>query len=114
VKRRLPVAKILEVTDANFGPEVLQSETPVLVDFWAEWCAPCRALAPIVKEIAEQYDERLVVAKLDVDASPATAASFSVRSIPTLLFFKDGKVVDSLVGAAPKNQLEAKVEAVIA
>jgi thioredoxin 1 len=114
VKRRLPVAKILEVTDANFGPEVLQSETPVLVDFWAEWCAPCRALAPIVKEIAEQYDERLVVAKLDVDASPATAASFSVRSIPTLLFFKDGKVVDSLVGAAPKAQLDQKVRSVLA
>jgi thioredoxin 1 len=108
------VAKILDVTDATFEAEVLKSQTPVLVDFWAEWCAPCRALAPVVKEIADQYGERLVVAKLDVDSSPATAAGFSVRSIPTLLFFKNGEVVDSLVGAAPKRQVEEKVEAVIA
>jgi thioredoxin 1 len=114
VKRRRPVAKILDVTDATFEAEVLKSRTPVLVDFWAEWCAPCRALAPVVKEIAEQYGERLVVAKLDIDSSPATPASFSVRSIPTLLFFKDGQVVDSLVGAAPKQQVQQKVETVLA
>jgi thioredoxin 1 len=102
------------VTDQSFEAEVLKSATPVLVDFWAEWCQPCRALAPVVKEIAEEYGDRITVAKLDIDASPATPASFSVRSIPTLLFFKNGQVVDSLVGAAPKLQVQEKVEAVLA
>jgi thioredoxin 1 len=108
------VAKILDVTDATFEKEVLESGTPVLVDFWAEWCAPCRALAPVVKEIAEQYGDRISVVKLDIDASPATPASFSIRSIPTLLFFRDGKVVDSLVGAVPKTQVEQKIETLLA
>jgi thioredoxin 1 len=108
------VARILDVTDQSFEAEVLKSATPVLVDFWAEWCQPCRALAPVVKEIAEEYGDRITVAKLDIDASPATPASFSVRSIPTLLFFKNGQVVDSLVGAAPKLQVQEKVEAVLA
>jgi thioredoxin 1 len=102
------------VTDQSFEAEVLKSATPVLVDFWAEWCQPCRALAPVVKEIAEEYGDRITVAKLDIDASPATPASFSVRSIPALLFFKNGQVVDSLVGAAPKRQVQEKVEAVLA
>jgi thioredoxin 1 len=107
------VAKILDVTDTSFESEVLKSETPVLVDFWAEWCGPCRAVAPIVKEISEQYGERLTVAKMDIDASPAIPARYSIRSIPTLLFFKNGEVVDSIVGAAPKSQIAQKVETLV-
>lgn len=108
------MARILDVTDATFEEEVLQSELPVLVDFWAEWCAPCRALAPVIRQVAEEHAETLRVAKLDVDASPGVPAQFSVRAMPTLLFFKDGKVVDSLVGAVPKRQVDEKVRALLA
>ncbi|MFQ5699166.1 MAG: thioredoxin [Myxococcota bacterium] len=108
------MAEILEVTDATFERDVLKSKTPVLVDFWAEWCGPCRALAPVVKEIADTYGERITVAKLDIDANPSVPASLSIRSIPTLLFFRDGAVVDSVVGAVPKAQVEQKVEGILA
>jgi thioredoxin 1 len=108
------VAKVLDVTDATFEQEVLKSELPVLVDFWAEWCAPCRALAPVVKDIAASYDGRLRVAKLDVDSSPAAPARFQVRAMPTLLFFKNGQVVDSIVGAVPKQKIEAKLSTLLA
>jgi thioredoxin 1 len=108
------VAKVLDVTDATFEQEVLKSELPVLVDFWAEWCAPCRALAPVVKDIAASYDGRLRVVKLDVDSSPAAPARFQVRAMPTLLFFKNGQVVDSIVGAVPKQKIEAKLSTILA
>ncbi len=108
------MAKVLDVTDASFEREVLESSLPVLVDFWAEWCAPCRALAPVVKDIAASYDGRLRVAKLDVDSSPAVPARFQVRAMPTLLFFKNGQVVDSIVGAVPKQRIEAKLATLLA
>lgn len=107
------MAKILDVTDADFQKQVLESETPVLVDFWAEWCAPCRALAPVIQEVAKDYGDRIRVCKLDADASPGTPAKFSVRALPTLLFFKNGAVVDSLVGAVPKGQIIDKLEQLV-
>lgn len=97
--------KISVVTDQNFEEEVLQSPVPVLVDFWAEWCPPCRKLAPTVDALAEQYDGRVKIAKLDVDGSPSTAGRYGVQSIPTLLLFQDGKVVEQRIGALPKEEL---------
>ena len=107
------MAKISDVTDSTFQAEVLDSERPVLVDFWAEWCAPCRALAPVIQQIADEHESQLRVVKLDVDSSPSTPAKFSVRAMPTLLFFRDGQVVDSLVGAVPKKQVDDKVQALL-
>jgi thioredoxin 1 len=95
------VAKILDVTDATFEADVLKSELPVLVDFWAEWCAPCRRLAPKVKELAEEFGAKLRVVKVDTDANPKTAARMQVRAMPTVLLLKGGNVVGQLVGAAP-------------
>ena len=104
----------LELTDANFAETVKNSDVPVLVDFWAPWCGPCRIVGPIVEELAESYDGRLSVGKLNTDDKPTVASEFNIRSIPTLLFFKDGRVVDQLIGAVPKAQLEKKVEEVLA
>jgi thioredoxin 1 len=101
--------KPVEVTDANFKSEVLESKTPVLVDFWAEWCGPCKMIAPVVEELAKEYDGKLRVGKVDVDSNQQTAMQFGVRSIPTLLIFKNGKVVDQIVGAVPKRMLAEKV-----
>jgi len=95
------MAEITDVTDATFEGEVLKSETPVLVDFWAEWCAPCRAIAPIVKDLAEQYDGKIKVVKINIDESPLTPGNYGIRSIPTVLAFKDGQVVSQLPGARP-------------
>jgi thioredoxin 1 len=106
-------AMIIEVTDANFEKEVIQSKNPVLVDFWAEWCGPCRMVAPIVKEIGQDFDGRVVVAKLDVDSNPEVSNKYGIRNIPTILFFKNGQIVDKQVGAVPKNILVAKVEAIL-
>jgi len=103
-------AKYITLTDANFASEVLQSDQPVLVDFWATWCGPCRVIAPIVEELAGDFEGRAKVAKLDVDHNPNTAMQFNVRSIPTLLFFKDGQVVDQLIGTAPKKVLAEKLD----
>ncbi|GGG95297.1 thioredoxin [Silvibacterium dinghuense] len=97
---------ILEVTDTNFEQEVLQSEQPVLVDFWAAWCGPCKALAPIVDELATQYAGQVKVAKLDVDRNNATPMRYGIRGIPALLLFKDGKVADQIVGYVPKETIE--------
>jgi thioredoxin 1 len=99
----------LELTDANFQQEVLKSEKPVLVDFWAVWCGPCRMIAPVVEEIAKEYQGKLKVGKLDVDHNPETAMQFGVRSIPTLLVFKGGRVVEQIVGALPRKSLLDKV-----
>ena len=103
----------LEINDANFEELVLQSDKPVLVDFWAEWCGPCRMVAPIVQELSEDYAGRLVVGKVDVDSNPGIASKFGIRNIPTILFFKDGAVVDKHVGAAPKLTLSTKVEGIL-
>jgi len=99
-----------ELTDDNFEQEVLKSDVPVLVDFWAEWCAPCRAIAPAVEEIAEEYQGKAKVGKLDVDNNPKVAVEYGIRSIPTLLVFKDGEIADQIIGAVPKAQLVAKLE----
>ena len=101
--------KPLQVDDATFQNEVLSSTTPVLVDFWAIWCGPCKMIAPIVEELAKDYDGKLKVAKMDVDANPRTAMQFGIRSIPTLLVFKGGQVVEQIVGAVPKRHLVDKL-----
>jgi len=97
---------MLEFTDANFEQEVLKSDIPVLVDFWATWCGPCRAIGPLVEELAEIYKDRVKISKLNVDENPKTAADFGVRSIPTLMLFKEGKVMDTLVGVVSRERLE--------
>jgi thioredoxin 1 len=96
---------IFEVTDANFDQEVLRSESPVLIDFWAAWCGPCRALAPVVDEIASSYQGRVKVAKMDVDKNMSTPQRYGVRGIPTLLIFKGGQVREQIVGFVPKEQI---------
>ena len=101
----------LEVTDANFKNEVLDSNLPVMVDFWAEWCGPCKMIAPTVAELAKEYEGRAKVVKLDVDSNYQTSGAYDVRSIPTLLFFKNGQVVDKIVGAVPKGKLKEKLDA---
>ncbi|NCP77906.1 MAG: thioredoxin [Desulfuromonadales bacterium] len=102
--------KVCAFTDDNFEAEVLKSSEPVLVDFWATWCAPCKAIGPIVEELAESYAGRIKIGKVNVDENQATPGQYGVRGIPTLVLFKDGKVVDQLVGAVPRNQLEALLE----
>ncbi len=103
------MAKPIEVTDANFD-ETLGNHPLVLVDFWAEWCAPCRMIAPILEELAQEYEGKLLVAKLDVDENPKTAMRFRVMSIPTVILFKNGQPVEVLVGAQPKRNFQAKIE----
>lgn len=101
---------IVEFTDDNFDAEVLQSSTPVLVDFWATWCAPCKAIAPVLDQLAGDYDGKVKIGKVNVDENPAIPGQYGVRGIPTLILFKDGQIVDQLVGAVPKNQLESLLQ----
>jgi thioredoxin 1 len=108
------MGKALEVTDNTFEQEVLQAQQPVLVDFWAAWCGPCRAVAPIVEELAGDYEGKLKVMKLDVDNNPRTAMAYGVQSIPTLLVFKDGKPAERIVGAVPKKVIVDKLQSVMA
>jgi len=103
----------IEVTDANFEEVVLNSDKPVLVDFWAEWCGPCRMVGPVVKELADEYGDKAVITKMDVDSNPATSVKFGIRNIPTILFFKNGEVVDKQVGAVPKTILASKLDALM-
>ncbi|MBN8569528.1 MAG: thioredoxin [Ignavibacteria bacterium] len=100
----------LEITDANFDAEVINSDKPVLIDFWAVWCGPCKLIAPVVEEVAKEYDGKFKVGKMDIDNNPNVAMKYGIRSIPTLLIFKDGKVVDQIVGAVPKNVITSKMD----
>lgn len=101
------------VTDNNFKDEVVKADVPVLVDFWAAWCGPCRMIAPMIEELAREFNGRAKIMKMDVDNNPQTAMQFGIRSIPTLLFFKDGEVVDQLIGASSKKALSDKLEALV-
>jgi len=103
----------IEVTDANFEEIVLKSDKPVLVDFWAEWCGPCRMVGPIVNELANDYGDKALITKMDVDSNPATSVKFGIRNIPTILFFKNGEIVDKQVGAVPKTVLASKLDALM-
>ena len=107
------MGKALEITDANFE-EVMKSDQPILVDFWAEWCGPCKMIGPVVEELAGDYEGKAVVGKVNVDENPAVAAKFGIRSIPTLLVFKGGEIVDKQVGAVPKGVLAGKLDAQMA
>lgn len=107
------MGKTLELTDATFD-QTINSEKPVLVDFWAEWCGPCKMIGPVVEELAGDYEGKAVVAKINVDENPQVTARFGVRSIPTLLVFKNGQVVDKQVGAVPKSVLSQKLQAQVA
>lgn len=102
-----------EVNDVNFDEVVIKSGKPVIVDFWAEWCGPCRIIAPIIEELSKEYSGRAVVVKCDVDNSPQVTSKFGIRNIPTVLFFKDGKVADKQVGAVPKNNFVNKLNAIL-
>jgi thioredoxin 1 len=107
------MGKALVLTDATFG-DAIKGDKPVLVDFWAEWCGPCKMIGPAVEELANDYDGKAVVAKLNVDENPETTAKFGVRSIPTLLVFKNGQIVDKQIGAVPKSVLAQKLQAQVA
>jgi thioredoxin 1 len=102
--------KIVNVTDASFENDVLKSTQPVLIDFWATWCGPCRAIAPVVEQLAGEYEGKVKVVKVNIDENPKTPTQYDVRSIPTLLMFKDGKVVGQIVGAVPKPKIEELVK----
>jgi thioredoxin 1 len=101
---------LLHVSDSNFDDEVLHSELPVLVDFWATWCGPCRTISPLVEALAKEFSGRVKIAKLNVDENPATPGQYSVRGIPTLILFKGGKILDQIVGAVPKARLVSMIE----
>jgi thioredoxin 1 len=103
----------LEATDGNFNELVLNSDKPVIVDFWAEWCGPCRMVGPIVEEVGVDYEGKAVVAKVDVDSNPGITAKYGIRNIPTILFFKNGEVADKQVGAVPKSTIVSKLDALL-
>ena len=108
------MAHPVEITDATFEAEVVNSDIPVVVDFWAEWCGPCKQIAPIVEELAGEYEGKVKFGKIDVDYNPQVAMNFGIRGIPTLLIFNGGEAVDQIVGALPKSRIKEKVEAALA
>jgi thioredoxin 1 len=103
----------VEITDANFDELVLKADMPVVVDFWAAWCGPCRMVGPIIDEMHAEYEGKAIIGKVDVDQNPGVSAKFGVRNIPTILFIKNGEVVDKSVGAVPKTQLTGKLDAIL-
>jgi len=107
------MSKPVEVNDSNFDQSVLKSKTPVLVDFWAAWCGPCRMVEPIVEELASEYESKVTVARLNVDENPKTASQYGIMSIPTLLIFKDGAPVSNIIGFRPKAELQRNLDAVL-
>ncbi len=106
----MTMAEIVDVTDQNLELEILKSDKPVIIDFWAEWCAPCKQIAPVIRDLAEQYGDRIKVAKMDIDSNPNTPGKYGIRAIPTILSFKDVQVVDQLQGARKKADFEAAIE----
>lgn len=108
------MSKPVELTDSNFSEEVEKNDNPVLVDFWAEWCGPCRMVGPVVDEIADEYEGKVKVGKVDVDSNPQVSVKYGIRSIPALLIFKNGEVADQIVGAVPKAQIKKQLDAQLA
>jgi thioredoxin 1 len=116
--KRINLIQILKImahtfTDANYEELVLKSDKPAVVDFWAEWCGPCRMLTPIIEEMAAEYEGRAIIGKVDVDSAPGIASKYGIRNIPTIIFIKNGEVVDKQVGAVPKSALTAKLDAIL-
>lgn len=107
------MSKPVEINDSNFQ-EIIDTDKPIMIDFWAEWCGPCKMIAPVVEEMASDYEGKAVIAKVDVDANPEVSGKFGIRSIPTLLFFKDGEIVDKQIGAVNKTVLSQKLDAQLA
>jgi len=103
----------IEITDANFEEVVLKSDKPVVVDFWAEWCGPCRLIGPVIEEMTSEYEGKAIIGKVNVDANPGVSAKFGIRNIPTILFIKNGEIADKSVGAVPKTQLTEKLDALL-
>lgn len=104
------MSDLMQVTDENFDEEIMNSDMPAMVDFWAEWCGPCKVVGPVVEELAQEYKGKIKVAKMDVDESRKTPARFGIRNIPTLIFFKSGEVVQTIIGAQPKSHLEDELK----
>ena len=107
------MADVIDVTDQTFEAGVLQSDKPAVIDFWAEWCAPCRQISPIIKDLAEQYGDQVKIVKMDIDSSPATPGKYGVRAIPTILAFKGGEVVQQIQGARPKSDFEEMIQGLL-
>ena len=108
------MANVAEVTDQTFETEVLQADRPTIIDFWAEWCAPCRQIAPIISELAAEYGDRVKIVKMDIDSSPKTPGQYGIRAIPTILAFKNGQVVEQIQGARPKADFQKMVDGLLA